>query len=168
MTENKKFFPKNRKGFLLGEETLKIVIAVICIVFLIYLLVAVYFNVTGEQKVKEADASMKSLLVPEIERINDGGAYNSQGILIPNPSDWSIFSFVGEEKKPNSCMGENCICICENAFPDLFDWQIKRCDKKGVCNSIVNLAKFEKIKIGKTGVQISIQKINEQIQVQKI
>jgi len=158
---------KNKRAFLLGEETLKVIIAVICIAFLIYLLVAIYFNVTGEQKLKEADASIQNLVVPEVERINSGGEYSSEGILIPNPSEWLLFSYVGEEPKPNSCLDENCFCICERTLLEFFDWQLKRCEDKGVCINIPNLAKFETIRIEKTGVQILIQKVNEQIQITK-
>jgi hypothetical protein len=158
----------NKKGFLLGEETLKIVIAVICIAFLIYLLVAVYFSMTGEENKRLSEAVLTDKIIPEINRIDGGGEYSVTGVHVPNPSDWTIFSFVGEDKKPNSCVEKDCICICENAFPDWFDWQIKRCDDKGVCKIISNLAKFEKIKIEKSGVQISIQKVNDEIQIGKI
>lgn len=157
----------DKRGFLLGEETLKIVIAVICVVFLIYLLVAVYFNVTGQEKLKQAESSMTTLIKTEIIRLNTEGNYSGQGRLVPNPSGWFIFSFVGEEKKPNSCAGQNCICICEEAFPDLFDWQLKRCDEKGTCYNAENLKKSEKIKIEKNGVDVLIQKINGQIEIKK-
>lgn len=157
----------NKRGFLLGEETLKIVIAVICIIFLIYILVALYFSITGEQNLKFAENNMKNLISPEINRIDSGGNYSEQGILIPNPADWTIFSFIGNDQKPNSCVQQNCICICETAFPDLFDWQIKRCDEKGSCSVISNLKKFDKIKIEKAGTAILIQKINGQIEIKK-
>jgi hypothetical protein len=158
---------KNKKGFLLGEETLKVVIAVICIAFLVYLLVAVYFSVTGNQKMKEAGASINNLISTEIERINNGGTSNTEGILIPNPSDWYIFSFVGDDKKPNSCIEQNCLCICEESFPDMFDWQLKRCDDKGICINVANLEKFERIKIDKAGVQLSIQKVNDKLEIKQ-
>ncbi len=158
---------KDKRGFLLGEETLKMVIAVICIGFLIYLLVAVYFNVTGEQKLKEAVASLNDKLLPEINKIISETEFSNAEVHIPNPADWIILSFVGEEEKPNSCVGQNCICICEEVFPDLFDWQINRCDKKGVCSNLANLEKFDRIKITKTGVKVLIKEMNGQIQIAK-
>ena len=158
---------KNKKGFLLGEETLKVVIAVICIAFLVYLLVAIYFSLTGEQKLKEAESTINNLVAPEIGRVNSEGEPNLQGILLPNPAEWFIFSYIGEEPKPNSCIEQNCLCICERVALDFFNWQIKKCDDKGVCINVDNLAKFEMIKIEKAGVQISIEKINEQIQIGK-
>ena len=160
------FLPKNRRGFLLGEETLKIIIAVIGIIFLVFLLVSVYFSVTGAQDSKYAEAS-KILISNEITRINSGGEYNPAGILIPNPAGWYIFSFVGGNKKPNLCTGQNCICLCRNILIDVFDRQIKECDSKGTCSAISNIESFDKIKIENSGTFISIQKINNEIQIAK-
>ena len=161
---------KNRKGNLLPEEVLKIVIAVICIIFLVFLLVSLYFSLTGDQKKKQADAVMKNEngLEEEIERINAGGAPLEQGKLIPNPSDWYIFSFTGEEVKPNKCAGENCVCICEAVVLNIFNWQkrqVEKCDKKGSCVVVSNLGKFEKIKIEKGGIAVSIAKVNGEIEI---
>ncbi len=158
---------KDKKGFLLSSETLKIIVAVICIVFLVYLLVALYYSFTGEEKIKQAESSLKDIVMKEINRIADGGEYNEQGIHVPNPSDWFIFSFVGDKKKPNLCTGQNCICICEEVFPDWFDWQIKRCDEKGSCNVLPTLKEFEKIKIEKNGIDISIKNVDGSIEIKK-
>jgi hypothetical protein len=158
---------KDKHGFLLGEETVKIVIAVICIVFLVFLLVSIYFSVSGNQQSKEAEASLKNILVPEIERINVGGETRINGTIIPNPSGWYIFSFIEGDKKPNLCSGENCVCICQNIWINIFDRQIKACDNKGTCNVFSNLKKFDEIKIEKSGTFIAVQKVNEFIYISK-
>jgi hypothetical protein len=163
---------KSKRGNLLTEEVLKIIIAVICIGFLIFLLVSLYFSVTGEQKKKEAEAIMTSDngLAKEIVRVNQGGMANEQGFLIPNPSGWYIFSFVGEDLKPNLCIGENCVCICENVVINIFNWQkrqINKCDDKGSCTIVSNLKKFDKIKIESKGTYLSISKINNEIEITK-
>jgi len=158
------FFPKNCKGFLLGEETLKIILAVISIGFLIFLLTALYYSLTGSEKIKQADASLNNLVLNEINLV-DSGQYTEKQVHVPNPLDWIILSFIGEDKKPNSCLGENCLCICEEAI-DLFDWQIKRCDEKGACTLIPNLKKFDKIKIEQNGIDILIKKAGEEIEIE--
>jgi hypothetical protein len=158
---------KNKKGFLLGEETVKIVIAVICIAFLVTLLVLVYLSATGTQKTREATLSIENVIQPEIEKLNEGGEANTNGNLIQNPAGWYIFSFVDGDKKPNSCIQENCICICQNILINVFDRQIKSCDEKGICYPVSNLKKFDKIGINNEGTGIFIRKINEFIYISK-
>ncbi len=167
---------RSRKGTtLLPEEVLKIVIAVICIGFLVFLLVSLYFSVTGDQKSKQADAVMNNAngLKAEIEKVNAGGT-SEQGFLVANPSGWYIFSFTREEVKPNMCAGGNCICICESVlltqnipFNNWQKRQIEKCDDKGSCAVFPNLKSFEKIKIEKGGIALSITKVNGEIEISK-
>lgn len=118
----------NKRGFLLGEETLKIIIALICIVFLIYLLSALYFNYRDNKDLEMAKASLEHL----IKEINAG----STEVEIYNPDGWYVSSWAGDDK-PDSCstLGwDNCICICE----DLVRYKVNidiatECDKKGTC-----------------------------------
>ena len=56
-------FPKSRKAFLLGEETLKIVVALICIVVLIYFLAMLYYAKVDGEKLAQA----KALLIDSSE-----------------------------------------------------------------------------------------------------
>ncbi len=158
-------FPKNEKGNLLPEETLKIIIAVIGIIFLVFLLTSVYFALTGAQDSKKAEAS-KDIIVNEIQRLNSGGNYSSDGIFIPNPSGWNLISYTSQ-KKPNSCAGQNCFCICKNILIDIFDRQLTECDKNGVCAEVPSMNDFGKIKIENDGTWILIQKINDEIQITK-
>ena len=158
----------NKKATLLMEEVLKIIVAVICLGFLIFLLISLYFAATGAQNKKEAEESMKDVLSKEIESINSGGEFKEQGIRIPNPSSWYIFSFVGEENKPNLCTSQNCVCICENVRVNLFNWQkrqVERCDDKGSCVVVSNLKKFEKIKIENSGTALFVRKVNDEIEI---
>ncbi|MCX6747042.1 MAG: hypothetical protein NTU63_02810 [Candidatus Pacearchaeota archaeon] len=159
----------NKKGFLLGEETLKIVVAVICIIFLIFLLVSVYYAVTGGQKSKEAASILNGAngLTKEIERINLGGTPKPDGFFVPNPVSWYVFSFIGEDKKPNLCTGKDCLCICKNIIINIFDRQIKDCDDKGACAIVQNLKGFNKIGIDRKGIWLSIEKINGEIEIKK-
>lgn len=154
---------KNKKGFLLGEETLKIVIAVICIVFLIFLLFELYYSMAAKEKIKQALAS-KDKIILEIERINNGE--EPQMIHVPNPSGWYIFGFT-EGEKPNLCTGVNCLCICDKVLIDVFDRQIKECDSNGACIIVSNLQQFDEIKIEKSGVNLFISIVNNEIQIRK-
>jgi len=106
---------KNKKGFLLAEETLKIVIALICIGFLIYLLASMYFNYQKNKDLELAKASLE-YLVGEINSMKEGDV---KEVEIYNPVRLWISSWPYQNEKflPNSCeiLGwKNCICICSN------------------------------------------------------
>jgi hypothetical protein len=128
-------FKRDKKGFMLAEETIKILVAVICIIFLVYILVAIYNSNSSAKKIEDA----KDVLA-RIELITSSlkeGAVENQDI--PNPDGWHLYSFIGEEK-PNSCLNDNCLCICDNVLIKMFKSQAKKCDEKGTCLAISNLA----------------------------
>ena len=132
---------KGKRGFLLGEETLKIVIAVICIIFLVYFLTSLYFANKNKKDLELAKASLNHL----VEEINSLEKGEIKEVEIYNPArlkhleylrvSWFILSWPLEGYIPNSCSNvgwENCICICKAKIenPKRF---VERCDKRGVC-----------------------------------
>lgn len=161
---------KNRGQSLLGEEFSKILIAAICIFFLVALLIAVFFSQTNNEQIKEAQNIVNGDhgISSEVRRIEAGGDPLLQGFFVPNPSGWYIYGFSGNVKKPNSCSGNNCVCVCEGVFIDLFDAQIKNCDNTGSCTSVPDLKAFDRIKIENSGVYIYIQKIYNNLDVSSI
>jgi hypothetical protein len=128
-------FKMNKKGFMLGEETLKILVAVICIIFLVYILIAIYNSNSSAKKIEDAKGVLARIEVI-ISSLEEGTVENQD---IPNPEAWHLYSFTGEEK-PNSCAGENCLCICDNTLIKMFKSQAKKCDEKGACLVVSNLA----------------------------
>jgi len=98
----------NKRGFLLGEETVKIIIAVICLVVLFYFLVSLYLA-NKDKDLELAKASLEHLVAD----INSGKTETE----IYNPSGWGIASFsTKDEKKPIVCLNKNwnnCLCICK-------------------------------------------------------
>jgi len=102
---------QNKKGFLLAEETLKIIIAMICIAFLVFLLVSLY-NSNKDGKEKEFARSSLDLI---IKNIND----KSTSVEIFNPDKAFILSWPSEGKIPKVCENigwESCLCICKTKF----------------------------------------------------
>ncbi|MDD5700263.1 MAG: hypothetical protein PHH00_03705 [Candidatus Nanoarchaeia archaeon] len=99
----------NKKGFLLGEETVKLILAVIAILFLILFIVFLYNNFSKDQELEQAKASLDYL----ITQIKSGAAQAE----IFNPKDWGVVSFpFGDDKIPKSCSSvgwESCICSCK-------------------------------------------------------
>lgn len=109
-----------KKGFFLAEETLKIVIAVIVILFLIYFLASLYFSGKDSEDMKFAESSVKYL----VEQMN----LKTTEVQIFNPEGWIITAWKKGEL-PVSCSNlgwENCICICEDK---------DTCNEQGFCSN---------------------------------
>ncbi len=144
---------KNKKGFLLAEETLKIVIAVIAIGLLIYLLFSLYYNSQKNEKLEQAEASLEIIL----------GETNSDGaeVEIYNPESfeafgWKIVSF-SNSGLPNSCSNlgwSNCLCICKS---QLVGDNIEECDEEGICRESELIVNGGEIKIKNPPVRLEIK-----------
>lgn len=153
---------KGKKAFLLGEETIKIVIALICILFLAYLLISLYYSKIRDEKSQQAQATLNGVSVGSVKTIiervklgqgNLGG--NSERLVIHNPKGWVIFGFFVSSVKPNSCSNSKCVCICD----EVSDFSIKalsspkeerqaeECDENGACLIVPELRKFDNIPI---------------------
>lgn len=158
---------KNKKAFLLAEETLKVIISVIVIVFLVYFLVSIYMAKVNGDKLPQATALLKdseNSINVIINNLSEGQTKTKDVI---EPKGWYIFSFTGSEVKPNLCAGSNCLCVCDDAF-DLngrFNRQQKKCDEKGVCLVENELGEFEDIKITGQLKVLSITKYGGKIYI---
>jgi hypothetical protein len=151
----------NKKGFLLAEETLKIVIAVICILFLVYLLVALYYSSINEKNLEFAKSSLQYL----VKEINAG----NNEIEVYNPESWVIISWPDGDTIPKTCSNagwENCICICKGPFGQMFGIRSQKayagkCDDSnvGTCLEIGSKVVFKQgnyIKIKEPPLKLNI------------
>ena len=145
----------NSRGLLLAEQTLKILIGLMALGFLIYFLSALYFNNVNSQKSVQAEASIGRIL-----DVVQNGQNDYELVSDITPVGWSLFSFIGE-KFPNSCVGQSCVCICDSVFFDFGDNQITECDKNGACAIVSGLGAFNKMEITNPGISVSINKTNE-------
>ncbi len=139
---------KTKKGFFLAEETLKIVIAVIVIVFLIYFVASLYFSAKDTENLKFAEQSLKYL--------TDQIGLKTAEIQIYNPTGWSILSWPFENKLPLSCSNlgwEKCLCICKKPLLANNANYLDNCEQTG---SKAICAESNFTVIGKGGAQIPI------------
>lgn len=129
----------NKRGFYLGEYTLKVLVAVIVIVFVfIPLAVKLWGAVTGDNKVQQAEKSME-LISSAIEQARENGNFD---FMIYSPKDWTILDFApGQEETPDKCKPEfnNCICICEGNMGPGLSQNIGNCNSKSVCKGFSNV-----------------------------
>lgn len=119
-----------KKGFLLAEETLKIILAIIAIGFLVYLLYSLYASNRDSKNLELAKESLNFLF----------NEMNAQKINIDiyNPSGWSILSWPFENKMPLTCSNlgwSNCVCICKKPIIATFGNYLDNCNdaKKSIC-----------------------------------
>ncbi len=164
---------ENKRGMLLASEVIKIVISVVVIVFLIYFLTLLYFSKINAEKLKEA----KAILIESpgsIKNIIDSLQKNAipegkKEKALVNPESWYLFSFT-KGKRPNSCVNKNCLCICDNVLVNLWDRQIKECDKNGACIIVENLDPKTDLEVKIKGklTRILIKKENNLIKIEEI
>ena len=166
-------FKGNKKGMLLAEETLKTVIAVIVIVFLVYFLVNLYFGKlkddaikSSEQMLISSDQSIKNI----IGSLKEG---ESKNLILQRVStfgdNWHLLSFTEiDEENPNACAGKNCLCICYDVPSEILKTQANECNKDGICAVVQNL-KNEKInlELGEILTEILISKKENKIFITK-
>jgi hypothetical protein len=166
--KNRQICKMNKKGFLLGEETLKMVIAVICVIFLIFLLISIYFSKTNEVNRKHATAILEESdesIHKIISTLKEG---ESKSVNVFNPEGWYLFGFTGNEL-PNSCAGINCLCICDKLWATTFwNTQVQKCGEEGVCISVPELRRFDEIEIDEGLSVVNFQKIDGRILVSKV
>ena len=163
------FSQRGKRGFLLAEETLKMVIALICLTFLIYFLVTLYFGRIGEANFQQAKQTLINSSESVKKTIDSLGEGQTRTMPLVNPIGWRFLSFT-QDPRPNSCAGKNCLCICKKPTTgiDYFKEQSEKCDEKvsGICFANDNLERknFD-IEIKKDLTKISIKKINGQISI---
>lgn len=120
---------ESKKGFLLGEVSLKLVIAVICIGFLAYFLFSLYYSNVDSKNLELAKESLNFL---EQEM-----AAGHAEVEIFNPKGWKITSFGSSEEKPNACSNfgwENCICFYDpDAFFKVWTDKVDEVNSLGTC-----------------------------------
>jgi hypothetical protein len=149
-----------KRGFLLAEETLKIILAVIAIGFLVYLLFSLYNANKASEELELAKASLNHLA----EEINSEKAQ----VEIYNPEGWFIISWPSAGEIPLSCSNlgwQNCICICdEGHITKYFKSEAESCDATGAClENAYKLDLTEKTKIKEPPITLDIDYENKEI-----
>ncbi|MEK6914311.1 MAG: hypothetical protein AABW83_01550 [Nanoarchaeota archaeon] len=132
----------NKKGILLSEG-IRIILAVIALVLLIYLAVQLSGLFIKKSAQEQAKGSMKRL-IEEIRVIENGKKMEAQ-LFIESPNDWWIIAWPYKEdkRKPNQCKGNYCVCICPvpgkvdfGSTLLTFENSLDYCNNLGVCEDV--------------------------------
>jgi len=108
----------NKRGIFLIENAVKLAIAVICLIFLFYLMVSLAGISTQKTRAQQAKANLDNL-----ERtINSLEAGKTAKFVLLSPSGWALTSWPVEplfgKMIPRECEENNwerCICLCKYA-----------------------------------------------------
>lgn len=102
----------NKKGNLLSEETLKIIVALVCIILLVSLLSGIYNNYTKNKQLEMAKSTLSQFKESASLKHESFDAFN------PVSSTFSKFYLVSWNEGiqlPNNCANVgwvSCVCIC--------------------------------------------------------
>lgn len=103
----------NKKGDLLPEETAKIVIAVVCIMFLIILAFVLYNLFTSKARIEQARAELAGI----DQKMSEIDVGESKSQIILSPAGFIITSWPAKSGMlPKYCsdrLWDNCLCFCE-------------------------------------------------------
>lgn len=105
---------KNKRGILL-PESLRLILALICLVLLIFLAVRLYGLFLGKTEIEQAKASLEQIS-GIMDNLEDG---ESAKYLVTGPKGWYLvyynFSEIEKSSKwgiPRSCGNSDCLCFC--------------------------------------------------------
>jgi len=145
---------KNKRGFLLGEETVKIVIAVVVLIFLFGLLGKLYYSYSSNKELRQAEESLNYLLDEmSLMKVSD-----KRSVDIWNPVKWCVVSEISGSM-PDKCVSSgwtNCLCICVPSSVGSGVGTGLICDLKG-CKAQSVCLSSEKVETSPIVIEHSIQ-----------
>jgi len=118
---------------LLTPETLKIIVAVLCIIILLYL---AYQLVPKKTALAQARENLNKINF-EIQKVISGEK-NQSDFFIESPNDWWVIAwpYKGDTDKPAQCKNPDCICLCPIPTIPSKGYSLKECDNIGVCKDL--------------------------------
>ncbi len=156
---------KNKKGFLLGEFSLKVIIAIICILLLIYLLGRLYFNQQLSAEEEQAGATLDSI-VAALPKAKDNPGQEIT-MTVYNPEGWVIVFWDKTHDRPETCFDKSCICVCKKLSDEKMKIffigsaydppQYRACEMhSSICKPLNQVMNYGRVQI-KPGKQIKIK-----------
>lgn len=161
----------NGKKAILLPETLRIIIAVLCIFLLVYLAINLYGIFTRSSELEQAKATLEGI-IGKANALEDG---ESVEYLITGPEKWILLSYSSDNSQ--GLCTKNCACICPNfGLTDNIN-HIEVCRKQGVCLNLINFnstlvqdqtdaiskTNVGKISFAKTPLILTIVSLNQQL-----
>ncbi len=96
-----------------GEHVINIVIAVGCIVVLIFVGVKIYNLFSDQSELQKAESNLK-LIKERIELFKNSADVNSMEILVYPPKNWVLRSYIKAFPEAECYSKQSCLCICQD------------------------------------------------------
>ena len=130
----KKIRMKTKKGFLMGEYTVNVLIAILALLALSVISYQTYSTVRGKTDLEKAEGHLENIM-RKLENLREGGA---EKYFLYSPKDWNLILWPlpksGDFSVPKRCSDsglDRCLCICPDDF-----FLIKSCDDFGACMEV--------------------------------
>ncbi|MEM3112906.1 MAG: hypothetical protein QXI33_00585 [Candidatus Pacearchaeota archaeon] len=142
----------NKRGFLLGEHTINIIIAILAIVVLVFLGIGIFGIFSSNNDFRIAEAHVNNIKAIILGLKEKGGG--TQNYVLVSPKKWAIISWPAYDVKPipggpggipysGPIMISNgdipiacktnewnkCVCLCDYSS----GISLKKCNENGVC-----------------------------------
>jgi len=94
------------------------------------LLFNLYVTFSKQDKLEKAEASLDRV----VEKISEAGDSGEARYVLTEPRGWRLLFYEGGE--PGACLGQRCLCICEEEGRFFGANQVEKCGNVGVCGII--------------------------------
>lgn len=162
----------NKNGFFLAEETLKIVVAVICISFLIFILGKMYYSYSVDEEKQQAKDTLAHI-EKEINSMKEGDVreimvYSPRYSIVREQIDYWIFMGFDKANRPKYCVEkrwEGCLCVCKNIWVEALNGYEEKCE---ICASSdsTGLSKI-RVDFKELPLALSVKKMDNQLIVKR-
>lgn len=147
---------KNKRAFLLGKHTLGLLIAVLCILILVYAGVKVYGMLSTKEKKESAEDNL-NLIVNKVEYLKSPDyTKDFLYVTITPPERWFLRSYMDWTHPKGECLDkQSCLCMCDNINCDGlktcrgFDFLVYVGHYEQNINNVFQLKSLEELKIEK-------------------
>jgi len=127
---------KSKKAFLLGKYTVTIVIAVLCLLLLVYVLFTIYSNSQDEKALGIAQSSLDELK-EKMDLAKENSPQKATLLVQEGRSGLHVWELYYFPKKigatPEACYDDYCLCVCYYGEAGEIFSEYKTCNKIGRC-----------------------------------